>query len=220
MISKRRAGDGAARAAPPRGIFMRLYILLAAGLLALAGPCTPKSSPRENVLAVKENKKYKLRCVFYGEEMEVGASRKAKVIRHAAVRNEDGDEARYEPSDAAAAGDSNIYFTDVWSPDEEYLALPRGRSEGFCIVKSRGAFESVKAGRCDDFIRVRETNGTALWHEFVGWDGESLTFKAGLSGDSFTFVYDLPRRSLTTAERPTPSVEGENGGGKLGVEAN
>jgi hypothetical protein len=199
---------------------MRLYLLLAAGLLALVSPCAPRSSPpqtaapREHVLSVKENRKYKVRCVFYGEEMEVGANLKAKVVRYVAVRNEGGDEARYAPLDAAA-GDSDIYFDDVWSPDEEYLVLPRGRSEGFCIVKARGAFEGVKARRCDDFIKVRETNGTALWHEFVGWDGESLTFKAGLSGDSFTFAYDLPRRSLTTAERPAPSVEGENSGGKL-----
>lgn len=199
---------------------MRIYLLLAAGLLALVSPCAPKSSSRENVLAVKENKKYKVRSVFYGEEMEVGASQRAKVIRYVVVRNEGGDEARYAPVDAAAAGDSNIYFTDVWSPDEEYLVLPRGRSEGFCVMKAAGAFESVKAGRCDDFIKVREKNGTALWHEFVGWDGESLTFKAGLSGDSFTFGYDVARRSLTTAERPAPSVEGENTGGKLSVSAN
>jgi hypothetical protein len=205
---------------------MRLNLLLAAGMLALASPCAPRPSPpqtaapREHILSVRENRKYKVRCIFYGEEMEVGANQKAKVIRYVVVRNEGGDEARYAPLDAAAASDSNIYFTDVWSPDEEYLVLPRGRSEGFCIVKARGAFESVKAGRCDDFIRVRETNGTALWHEFAGWDGESLTFKAGLSGDSFTFAYDLPRRSLTTTERPVPSVEGENGGGKLSVVAN
>jgi hypothetical protein len=198
---------------------MRIYLLLAAGLLALVSPCAPKSSSRENVLAVKENKKYKLRSVFYGEEMEVGANQKAKVIKYVIVRNEGGDEARYSPVDAAAAGDSNIYFTGVWSPDEEYLVLPRGRSEGFCVMKAVGAFESVKAGRCDDFIKVREKNGTALWHEFVGWDGDSLTFKAGLSGDSFSFGYDVARRSLTTAERPAPSVEGENAGGKLSVSA-
>lgn len=205
---------------------MRLYFLLVAGLLALVGPCAPNSSPhqtaavpRENVLAVKENKKYRLRCVFYGEEMEVGANRKAKVVRYVAVKNERGEETRYTPSDAAAAGDPDIYFTDVWSPDEEYFVLPRGRSQGFCIMKAPAAFESVKAGRCDDSIRVREKNGTALWHEFNGWDGGSLTFKAGLSGDLFTFRYDVPQRLLSTTERPPPSVEGENGGGTLSLVA-
>ena len=205
---------------------MRLYILLAAGLLTLVCSCAPTSSPpqaaarRDKELAVKENKKYHVRCVFYGEEVEAGAGRTAKVVRYVALKNESGDEARYAPADAAAAGDSDIYFTDVWSPDEEYLVLPRGRFEGFCIMKAPGAFESVKAGRCDDFIRVREKNGTSLWHEFVGWGGGLLTFKAGLSGDSFTFRYDLTSRSLTTSERPIPSVEGENGAGKLIVGAN
>jgi hypothetical protein len=55
---------------------------------------------------------------------------------HVIVKNESGDEACYAPADDAASGDSDIYFTDVWSPDEEHLVLPRGRSEGFCILKA------------------------------------------------------------------------------------
>lgn len=98
------------------------------------------------------------------------------------------------------------------------MVLPQGRFEGFCIIKSSVAMESLQTNRCADFIKVQATNGTGLWHDFEKWtNGHTFFFKAGLSGDNFNFEYDIPEQRLTVPPTDAGSFIGENRKGKLPI---
>lgn len=187
----------------------------------------PKPSFAESLASpFVDNRKYNLRCAFHTEEMdsEPGETQ-IKYVEHVSISNRlTNVEQRYVPVD----GDDSLlfsqgYFTEVWSPDEEYLLLPRGRFDGFCLIKSSDALESIKAEQCSDFIRVQTKIGSGedsapLWHEFVGWRGnKAFDFKAGLHGDEWLFTYDFVKGALMSYPKSGESFSGVNLKGQVPV---
>ena len=206
---------------------MQLQCIIAFSLLLNFAACSRARPPQPiktaNNFFIKssENRKYNLACLFHGEEIVTGTGEKLSVIRYVALRdNATGKELRYVPLDETSISSSQGYFTSAWSPDEEYLVLPRGRFKGFCIIKSGAAFESVEKNQCSDFIQIQATNETNLWHEFVKWnDDHTFIFKAGLSGDDFNFAYNLPKQELTALLPSARSFTAENSKGKLDIQS-
>lgn len=177
------------------------------------------SSPELKVLARKENRKHQLTCLFYGEEVDVGTTGKVSVISQMVLRdNKTGEEVKYTPFNEVSVKDSQGYFTDVWSPGDDYLLLSAGRFEGFCIIKSGEALQSMKEKKCSDTLRVRLENETGLWHEFEKWDDPtSFTFQAGLSNHYTKFKYVIPSEELSVGNNTGTLFEGENRKGKIRV---
>lgn len=166
--------------------------------------------PSEELLLVKQNKKYGVSCAFYGEKDYDAVSR-------IVVESQRG-KARYRPTDPVSLVDSLGYFKDVWSPDEEYLVLPKGRWDGFCILTAPRAVTAIRGKTCSDFIRVRLEHGPALWHEFEGWDGEnSFRFKAGLSNSYIHFKYSIAERKLTVFGKLTTYLVATNRTGRIEI---
>jgi hypothetical protein len=158
---------------------------------------------RPVVLTLKENTKYRLICIFYGERLkgENGVT-DTDLIEYVTIRDQrDGSEVRYVPTDAISLIESLGFFTNVWSPDEELLVLPLGRFEGFSITRSAEVMQRLSTGRFNDFVRVELDNGVRLWHEFGNWEGPaSFVFNAGLSGQHVRFTYYLSDHALTGDE--------------------
>lgn len=161
--------------------------------------------------AVIENVKYGLQCVFKIAELGAGeGSPPIKYVERVLVRDtRGGGEATYAPAvgDADALSSSQEYFGDVWSPDGEYLVLPLGPFQGFCVIKSKGALKAVRQRRCDDSIRVWDYRPTmdvrelGFSHEWGRWEtGSAFSFRAGLHGDRWTFVYDAASGKLYDGE--------------------
>lgn len=131
-----------------------------------------------------------------------------KYVESVSLRDKRGGaEARLTPEDGDGLLSSQAYFADVWSPDEEYLVLPRSPFDGFCVIKAKGALKTIKQRRCDDFIRVvdyrppMEVKEVAFYHEWGKWEsGSAFSFKAGLHGDRWTFVYDAAQKQLYDGE--------------------
>jgi hypothetical protein len=160
---------------------------------------------------VVENKKYGLQCVFHLAEPGAGEGPGAsKYVEYVSIRDaRTGEEATYKPRDT---NDSLLfsqgYFKEVWSPDDEYLLLPFGRFDGFCIIKARGALASVRKRKCFDTLKVEfvkpgaEVPVLALWHEFAKWEGAtSFSFRAGLENDLRPFEYDFVAGKLSAPGR-------------------
>lgn len=198
------------------------YLLVTALLFGING-CSNRAQVNSQstgleLVSTSRNEKYRLDVVFRGKKWDEAYP---PVITEVVLRNEKGEEVRYHPIDEPSLTEFKGYFLEVWSPDEEYLVLPRGRFQGFCIIKAAAAFDRVRNSECDDFVRLREENGTGLWHEFQSWTSPStVVFSAGLSHDFYKFQYDLPGRKLKPVAKSAPSMEGENKDGRVKVESN
>jgi hypothetical protein len=166
-------------------------------------------------MALKENHKYNYTCIFYGDDIEI-ADRIEPVFTYMSIRDDStAEEIKYEPSMEVVKSDSNI--VDVWSPDEEYLVLLRGNFKGFYIIKASEVAEFIRNRSHVDSIRVYEANTeTALMHFFGKWDGNrSFIFDAGLSGDNWSFRYDITEQKLTVLGERSDFFSGENIKGKI-----
>jgi len=176
---------------------------------------------------VIENSKYALQCIFKLAEMNGDdGSPPIKYVESVSIKNvRTGEDAGYAPVDG---NDSLLfsqgYFAEVWSPDEEYLLLPAGRYEGFCIVKAGRALSSIKNRRCTDTIKVElerpdmEVKRLGLWHEFEKWEsGSEFSFRAGLENEHVTLRYDIAKRKLVAVAGTTNEVVGINKKGRLKV---
>lgn len=185
---------------------------------------TPDAAQRV-VIKVAENRKYKLEATFSGEGIEVG-DRIEKVIDSLTVRSKvTGRDVKYERPDGPSESDAHAYFTDVWSPNDEWLLLPLNRFSGFCILRASNALDSIQNQRCTDTVRVRI--GTppkeGLWHEFEKWDGnDAFVFKAGLYGDSTRLKYEILSGRLTALDSNFKAleIEGENTSGRIAIDLN
>jgi hypothetical protein len=199
------------------------WLLLLLPLIGCSSEPVSISQPQATaarVMEVKANHKYKLEAVFSGTDVKVG-ERTLPVIEQLIVRNaETGREVKYSHSDGPSASDAHAYFTDVWSPGDEYLVVPLDRFRGFCIIRAAEVLELVQKQACSDTIRVRTETGTGLWHQFVRWDNsEAFSFKAGLENSMNRFQYDISRRRLIALDRNS-SFQGENGKGQVEITTN
>jgi hypothetical protein len=178
-------------------------------LLFLQLGCSSRSISTHNlsIVAQTRNAKYHLTCIFYGGQVELENGRTVEQIRSVSLRDQrSGAEAAYEPEDTESLSNSEGFFTDVWSPDGEWLVLPLGRFEGYRLIRSSEALNELQANRSSEFLRIELKNNVHLWHHFDGWKGpSSFFFDAGLSDRQFKFLFSIPDRSL----RPMENISSE-----------
>jgi hypothetical protein len=161
-------------------------------VLLLAVACSTGCSRKTSSLNLtKTNRKYALTCIFYREKLDMGDGTFHLLIDRVAVRDDrTGTEIPFIPEEPENLNISSGFYTDVWSPDEEFLILPLGRFQGFRIYRAETAIQRLKNGAFDDSIRIRMRPDTWLWHEFEGWkDRHTFLFTAGLSGDQTRYSY-------------------------------
>ena len=152
------------------------------------------------IIEKKANQKYNLSAIFYGANIKYGNNRElsVKVIEYVTIKdNKTGAEIRYLPNDSSTEQAADFYFTDVWSPDEEYLVLPIGKFKGFGVFKAKDVLENIKSNNYFDKIKVKSENSGFFWHNFEKWeDASTFSFRAGLDGDMFAFGYNLKSSEL------------------------
>lgn len=163
-------------------------------------PAEAPGAGRDEWAKEAPNPKHKLTVLF----LEDGGG-----IEYVALRDDaSGRRVRFAPARAKTdSGGAEKYPRDVWSPDGEYLVLPLGPFDGFCVVAAKTAFRTFARRRCDDFIRVwdyrpaMEVRELGFHHEWGRWETDSaFSFRAGLHGDRWTFVYDAARGKLYDGE--------------------
>ena len=146
-----------------------------------------------------------------------------RIVDAVSIRDRNkGEVVKFEPLDPQSLLLADGYTRNVsWSPDEEYLILPLGQFDGFCIVKSNQALGSVREKKCLDTIRIQLNTGLQMSHEFVSWDGNSaFVFKAGMENSFPQFKYDISKRRVTAVERTNDIFEAYNLAGKLAISQN
>jgi hypothetical protein len=93
---------------------------------------------------------------------------------------------------------ADFYFTNIWSADEEYAALPVGKTKGFAIFAAKTLMQDIKTQKYVDIIRVKGAGSGWYWHDFGAWEaGNIIRFRAGLQGDMFAYRYDIGTQILT-----------------------
>lgn len=161
---------------------------------------TKKQDDETVIITQKANKKYNLTATFYGINFRYGQNdeTESKIIRHIVFRDEkSGKETRYVPPENSTEQAADFYFTDVWSPDEEYAILPLGKFEGFGIFEAKDALTNIKGNKYFDIIKVKSVNSGFFWHDFEKWkDDSTFGFRAGLDGDMFAFKYNIKKSEL------------------------
>jgi hypothetical protein len=173
-------------------------------------------SSQDQIRPGKSNQKYNLEYRFHTMEVTAGS----RIIESVSIRdNKGGDEARFEPSDPDSLLHGDGYTKNVsWSPDEEYLILPLGQFDGFCVIKSSEALKSVREKKCVDTIRIQLKTGLKMSHEFANWDGSSaFIFTAGMEHSFPRFRYDFSDQQLAALEKVNDIFEGYNRKGVLTV---
>jgi hypothetical protein len=202
------------------------FFVLVIIVSAFSGFCqsTPVDTKRTDdeiiLIDKKENKKYGLEAQFYGVNIKYGENSEssAKIIRSIVFKDlKNGSETKYESSSTTAQA-ANFYFTDVWSPDDEYLILPLGKFEGFAILESKDALNNIKLNKYFDTIRISSANSKRFyWHDFEKWeDNSTLNFRAGLEGDMFAFKYNFEKKALACYQEKCEEFDiGFNNKGKI-----
>lgn len=195
-----------------------LILLFAQGLGYCQSPKIVNQDDKIFVIAQKDNRKYDLAAIFYGVNFNFGDGNKpvAKIIKYVVLRdNKTNLEVKYETSGTVSAAD--FYFTEVWSPNEEYLVLPIGKFEGFGIYEAKEALKNVKSNKYFDTLKVKSENSGWFWHDFEKWRNDStFSFRAGLDGDMFAFKYNLTKSELYCYEENCEESDiGINNKGKL-----
>jgi hypothetical protein len=124
----------------------------------------------------------------------------------------------FKPSDPESLEMSRGFFTNMWSPDWSVAVLPDGRFEGFVFFASEGIVSAIENKHSIDSIVVRLSSGPMLWHEFIGWDGESrVLFSVGLSNSSSPVVYDLKAKTVYVRGMSDGSLKANNNDGSVRI---
>lgn len=108
---------------------MKIYLLFfifvfASGFNFCQSAKIERQDDENVIIAQKENRKYGLTATFYGTHYKSNEDElEYKITREVIFReNKTGIEVKYKASGLIPAG--NFYFTEIWSPDEEYIILP------------------------------------------------------------------------------------------------
>ena len=208
----------------PTWVPLMRFLSLLLCLSLFSGSCnrsnTSLHTPDQGeILVGKGNQKYDLELVFHTMEVTKGN----RIVDAVSIRDRNKAEVvKFEPLDPQSLLLADGYTRNVsWSPDEEYLILPLGQFDGFCIVKSNQALGSVREKKCLDTIRIQLNTGLQMSHEFVSWDGNSaFVFKAGMENSFPQFKYDISKRRVTAVERTNDIFEAYNLAGKLAISQN
>lgn len=181
--------------------------LLTIGLLlsVLSGCGHPASVAKagtdaaEKILFEKPNDAAQLVVQFVGTEeaMDTGEVAILQTIDHLVLKDRStGTSIRYDPeTDTRQAAD--FFFAGVWSPDANYLVLPRDKRDGFAVYRAQTAMQDVRAAKPLGSIRVWHGEARRYWHSFEGWDGPAaFRFSGEMEGKVTHFRYDVVRRKL------------------------
>ena len=157
-------------------------------------------------IASAANAAHELVVEFYGELVGADSEPPQQMtVDRILVRDEKTGQAEpFVPADPTSLASSFGYFTDVWSPDEAYLALPLGRFQGFVLFSADKLLPGLRDRQSADRVQIRLARDAspALWHEFIGWEApHTLRFAAGLSGDLVEFEFD-PKTRLVRSKSP------------------
>jgi hypothetical protein len=173
----------------------------------------------ENILfAQKENEKYNITANFYGMLFRPDENKDEhyKIIKRVVFQdNKSKVEIEYKPTGTIPAG--NFYFTNVWSPDGNYLVMPIGRFEGIAIFEAKTDLVDLKNNIYFDTIKIKSQTGDYYAHDFETWiDDSTFSFRAGLSGNSWTFRYNISKRELQCFSVKCEELDiGENNKGEI-----
>lgn len=179
----------------------KLFIIFA---LFVSSSCTVTGE----ILVATTNSKYDISVIFYGQK--IPASKGGKVVKtfHVVEKviikdGKSGKEVVYEPEDAESLSINQAWFTDVWSPDKEYLLLPVGRFKGFGVYRASSAFNQISGNKPEKFIRLRQKDlPSALVHKFIGWEApNTLVFSVGLSGRPEQVKYNIDKSTLVLGSK-------------------
>jgi len=186
----------------------------------------PPNVPQKGILSVASNEKYGIDCIFYGSQVVAYDAKgqiavETRVIRDILMYDRaSAHYKRYEPLDKTSLKTSLGFYEEVWSPNLEYLVLPRGRFEGFQVIHAAHVLERLNHKQ-NMFIRVfmdriESDVDTALWHAFRKWVGDdAFLFTAGISYSNPPFIYEIGTKTLFSLET---AFDTENEGGSLSVE--
>lgn len=200
--------------------FLFFILMFYSGLGFCQSAKTEKNEDEIILIEQKENKKYNITANFYGVNFDLGNDNKEviKIITYVVFRNnKTGAEVKYKPStvnnESGETGIESIvtpdfYFTNVWSPNEEYLVLPIGVFEGYGIFKAEGALKNIKENKYFDTIKTKSVNSGFYGHNFEKWEGDStFSFRAGLDGDMFAFKYNIATAELYCYQKKCEEFE-------------
>lgn len=122
-----------------------------------------------------------------------------------------GEEVYYKPADMSSLEGSGVDLTYAWSPNGKLLVLPRGRFEGFTAFSLADLPQAVAHGNGKQSIAIRGRLDTMWWHEFIGWENDdTILFRAGLSGKTFMFAWDIKNDKLRSLDLKTSEYKIEN----------
>ena len=127
---------------------------------------------------------------FYGMKFD-------EIYRYQKITFErNGQSTEFLPDDPAAIVNSG-YFGDIISPNEEFIVLPEGPFEGFCVFTTNDLIENVSSHACHKKVSLKleganQEASPLLYHNFIRWvDDTSFEFQAGLSEIDYRCVYDI-----------------------------
>jgi len=201
---------------------MPLRVLILVGVIvATSGGCRKEAPKPRDPLFSSVNAKYSLAVDFFGEWAGPDGDPKSQYVVDKVVlrKTGTGDAVEYHAADEASLQTSLGFFREVWSPDGEYLVLPRGRFQGFVIFAAGGAFDAVGRQQFTDSVLVRyKSQPDSVSHTFAGWAREHvLLFDGGLEGSRIHFSYDLNLKQLTSPSSPIPTLDALNSTGAAAI---
>jgi hypothetical protein len=175
-------------------------VLTLASLAACDKPSSRIVDEATVLLDEKLNQRYDMTAQFFGIRMALGNNEAPPVSVIQKVVFKGAGTGAAQPyvvtDDTAQAAD--FYFTNIWSADEEYAALPVGKTKGFALYAAKTLMQDIKTRKYADVIRVKGANSGWYWHDFGAWEaGNIIRFRAGLDGDMFAYKYDLSKKTLT-----------------------
>lgn len=168
-----------------------------------------------------ENEKYALVAEFYGKWVGPdGDPQRQFLVRRLVIKDSRTSEsAEYRRIDVDSPADALGFFSEVWSPDREYLVLPAGRFAGYVVFEAPSSIERVRADSPTDSVAVRFRGlPESLNHQFVGWmEAHELQFDVTFESSTVSFGYNLERQELAAKHAPIVGWSAVNGGGNLVV---
>jgi hypothetical protein len=203
-------------------MFCRLAIILVVSLNIgchpdRRAPEKPNAS-QPQVITKTENHKYKLEAIFSGHDVVEVGERTERVIDSLTIRSQiTGQEVKHDRAEGPEQSLTRAYITDLWSPDEEFLVMPRSTLE-FCIIRAAEVLDRIPKRTCSDTVSVYVRSGPSLWLDFEKWDGdEAFIFKAGVYGDDTRLKYEISSGRLTALDSNIFRIEGRNSKGTLTI---
>ncbi len=188
-------------------IKLRYFLALT---LAFVPRVATADQTKSEILATARNEKYRLVCTFHGFKERVPGALPDGVVNHITyVTLSDlrtNQTIRFAPSGLADLTDPQVFFTDVWSPNHEWLVLPLGQFYGFQVIHAATAMAEIRRRRPEQFIRLQGPQSVGLSHQFAGWSADG----------SFRIWIDDPdrpsKRWLYLIDVPTLSVSAKDAG--------